>query len=63
MMKTLTIIVFSVFLGACATSPDPRPQTPLLSYAELSAEISVERSPIDDPHAFVDDWEATLAAE
>ena len=63
MMKTLTIILFSVFLGACATSPEPQRQTPLLSYAELSAEISVERSPIDDPHAFVDDWEATLAAE
>ncbi len=63
MMKTLTIIAISLFLGACASTSGPKPHAPLLSYAELSAEISVERSPINDPHAFIDDWEATLAAE
>ena len=63
MMKRLTTIAISLLLGACAGTPDVRSQSPLLSYAELSAEISVERTPINDPHAFVDDWEATLASE
>ena len=48
-MKSLPLLLSSVMLCACAGHPEPTTNTtPLLTYAELSAEITVVRTPIDD---------------
>lgn len=60
MKKSLTIAILCVMQCACASySAD---EAPLVSYAELSAEITIVRTTVDDTltaATFADDFMAT----
>ena len=60
MKKSLTIAILCAMQCACASYGTD--ETPLVSYAELSAEITIVRTPVDDTltaAAFTDDFMAT----
>ena len=60
MKKSLAIAILSAMQYGCASYGAD--ETPLLSYAELSAEITVVRTPVDETlaaAAYSDDFLAT----
>lgn len=49
MKKSICIIALVAMLGACASqSPDPVAANSLISFAEISAEITVRHEPLEE---------------